>query len=134
MTEAGEDAAAIDDFAQRYPPADMTAADFERFVVDLFGSASQHVDNLRVALHETVEGVDGKYDFDATVRFELGGMSFLVIVEAKHHAHPIKRELVQVLHSKSTSVGAHKGVLITTARFNEARSSTPRCTASRWSG
>jgi hypothetical protein len=27
-------------------------------------------------------------------------MEFLVLVEAKHHRHPIKREVVQVLESK----------------------------------
>jgi len=36
-------------------------------------------------------------DFDATVRYQLAGMSFLVVVEAKLHKNPIKRELVQIL-------------------------------------
>jgi hypothetical protein len=40
-----------------------------------------------------------------------------VVIEAKYHKNPIKRELVQVLHSKVQSVGAHKGVLVATAPF-----------------
>jgi hypothetical protein len=45
------------------------------------------------------------------------GLEFLAVVEAKRHANPIKRELVQVLHSKAQSIGAHKAVLISTAPF-----------------
>ena len=44
-------------------------------------------------------------------------MEFLIVVEAKKHRYPIKRELVQVLHSKIQSVGAHKGVMVSTAPY-----------------
>jgi hypothetical protein len=46
-------------------------------------------------LHDKLEGVDGSYHFDATVRSELGRMRLVVVVEAKRHKDPIKRELVQ---------------------------------------
>jgi hypothetical protein len=58
-------------------------------------------------------------NFDATVRFRLFGMDFLIVVEAKHHIHPIKRELVQILHSKAVSVGAQKAVLVATAPLQQ---------------
>ena len=67
------------------------------------------VEELQVTVHERIQGVDGLYDFDATVRFGLGGMRFLVVIETKRHKNPIKRELVQVLHDKLRSVGAHQG-------------------------
>jgi hypothetical protein len=38
-------------------------------------------------------------------------------LEAKRHKNPIKRDLVQILHSKAQSVGAHKAVMIATAPF-----------------
>jgi hypothetical protein len=44
-------------------------------------------------------------------------MEFLVLVEAKCHRNPIKRELVQVLHQKLQSVSAQKAVLVSTAPF-----------------
>ncbi len=62
-------------------------------------------------------GVDGEYDFDATVRFSMGGMNFLVLAEAKRHKNPVKRELVQVLNDKLRSVGAQKAVMISTAPY-----------------
>jgi len=111
-----------------YPAAEITPAEFEQFVVDLLESASPVVDSLRVTLHDKIQGTDGLYDFDATVRFRVGGIDFLVLVEAKRHKNPVKRELVQVLHDKLRSVGAQKRRRPTRA----ARWTTRRPTASRW--
>jgi hypothetical protein len=113
------DDATVSQATSHYPPAEITPAEFEEFAATLFqsGAAETGATNFRVQLHEVIEGVDGSYDFDATVRYELAGMSFLVLVEAKAHKHPIKRELVLVLHQKLQSVGAHKAVLISTAPF-----------------
>lgn len=61
--------------------------------------------------------MDGTYDFDATVRSEMAGITFLVLVEAKRHKDPIRREHVQVLHSKLQSVGPQKAVMISTAPY-----------------
>jgi len=100
-----------------YPPADITPGEFEEFVAQLLGSARPVVDHLTVTLHDKIEGPDGAYDFDATVRYQFAGMSFLVLVEAKRHKIPIKRRLVQVLHQQVQSVGGHKGVMISTAPY-----------------
>jgi hypothetical protein len=100
-----------------YPAAEITPAEFEQFVVELLESVSPSVDALEVKLHNKIQGVDGLYDFDATVRFELRGMRFLVLIEAKRHNNPIKRELVQVLHDKLRSVGAQKAAMIATAPY-----------------
>jgi hypothetical protein len=100
-----------------YAPADITPQEFEVFVEELLKAAEPAVNRFNVTLHESVTGVDGTYDFDATVRFELAGMAFLVLVEAKRHRHPIKRELVQILHQKVQSIGAHKGAMISTAPY-----------------
>jgi hypothetical protein len=86
----------------RYPPAEITAAQFEQFAVELLtaGQSGQpELEDFRVQTLERIEGVGGSYIFDATVRFRLFGMDFLIVVEAKNHTHPIKRELVQILHS-----------------------------------
>jgi hypothetical protein len=101
----------------RYPAPDMTPEQFEVFVTTLFDSAKIHMLGLIVQRHETIQGTDGSYDFDATVRYQLAGLEFLVLVEAKLHKNPIKRGLVQALHSKLLSVGAHKAVMISTAPY-----------------
>jgi hypothetical protein len=100
-----------------YPEPEISPGEFEEFVAELLGSASSEVRDLIVKLHEKIAGAEGSYDFDATVRFRLAGMSFLVLVEAKRHKNPIKRELVQVLHQKIQSTGAHKGVMFSTSPY-----------------
>jgi hypothetical protein len=102
----------------RYPYPAITPGDFEEFVAaELLGAAGSVVDDLAVTVQEKVVGADGVYDFDATVRYRFAGMAFLVVVEAKLHRNPIKRELVQVLHQKIRSVGAHKGVMVATSPY-----------------
>jgi hypothetical protein len=102
----------------RFPHPAITPGEFEKFVaVELLGAAGSEVDDLVVTLHEKIIGTDGAYEFDVTVRYRFAGMAFLVLVEAKLHRNPIKRELVQVLHQKIHSVGAHKGVMVATSAF-----------------
>jgi hypothetical protein len=101
----------------RYPPADITPAEFERFVAGLLGSAATEVEDLDVRVLDTIAGVDGSYVFDATVRFTVAGLRMLVVVEAKRHGRSVERAYVQILHDKLRSVGAHKAVLVSTASF-----------------
>lgn len=113
-----EDDSAVSRSTALYPQPEITPSEFEKFVAQqLLGSADSKVNDLVVTLHEKIMGTDGAYDFDATVRYRFAGMSFLVLVEAKLHKNPIKRELIQVLHQKIQSVGAHKGVMVSTAPY-----------------
>ena len=100
-----------------YPVADISPAEFELFVAELFNSVTPLVEGFEVTPHERISGADGEYDFDTTIRFSLAGLEFLVLIEAKRHANPIKRELVQALHAKLQSVGAQKAAMIATARY-----------------
>jgi hypothetical protein len=102
---------------QRYPPAEITAAEFEEFVAGVFDSVAPEMENLSVTIHDQIQGVDGSYDFDATVRFSWAGVDFLVLVEAKRHKNPIKRELIHTLRQKQLSVGAHKAIMFSTSPF-----------------
>jgi hypothetical protein len=101
----------------RYPPADIKPAEFEIFLAEIFGSVMEIVECLDVRTQDRIEGVDGRYVFDVTVRFRFAGADYLTVIEAKMHKNPIKRQLVQTLHSKAQSVGAHKGILVSTARY-----------------
>lgn len=107
----------VPSWMNRYPAADITAAEFERFVAETLEAIEPRPQGYEVRLHDAIEGTDGTFTFDATARFEIGGLGFLTVIEAKRHANPIKREQVQVLHAKARSVGAHKAVMISTAKY-----------------
>ncbi|WP_229635467.1 restriction endonuclease [Pseudomonas syringae] len=45
------------------------------------------------------------------------GAELMVLIECKKYRNAVERELVQVLHDKVRSLGAHKGMLFTTSGF-----------------
>lgn len=59
----------------------------------------------------------GEYEIDVTARFEALGADFLVLVECKHQRRAVEREVVQILADRIRMIGAHKGMLFTTATF-----------------
>jgi hypothetical protein len=107
----------VPDWMNRYPPPDISPQEFERFVVDIYESVTPKPEGFKVLLKERIQGTDGAYVFDATIRFQVAGANYLTVVEAKQHSNPIKRELVQTLHSKAQSVGAQKSVMISTTKY-----------------
>jgi hypothetical protein len=56
----------------------MDPTEYEIQVARLFEEISPHVENLRVTHQDTI----GPWRFDFTIRYELGGMEFLVCDEA----------------------------------------------------
>jgi hypothetical protein len=117
-TESPADDDTTVDLASAYcPPAEMTPAEFEKFVAEFLTVEYDGIEDLRVTPHKVIEVPDGRYNFDATVRSTIGGMKYLVLAEAKRHKSPIKRELVATLHGKVQSVGAHKAVMFTTSTY-----------------
>lgn len=118
MAADGSDDEKIDRWIATRPPAeDISPEEFEQFVAEVLRSGSPGLERFAVESHEVLQSADGDYDLDATVRFSFLGMDYLTLVEAKCYSHPIKRELVQVLHQKMQSVGAQKAVMISTAPF-----------------
>jgi Restriction endonuclease len=104
-------------FMERYPPADITPQEFEQFVGETLREMPPDVTDVKVNVLERVSGHDGSYVIDATVRCRLGGMDLFVVVEAKKHTNPIKRDVVQTLNAKKESLAAHKAVLFSTTPF-----------------
>jgi restriction system protein len=100
-----------------WPDFEVSPAQYEAIVADLMRSADVDVADLDVSLLDKVEGLDGEYIIDVTVRFRLFGLDYLTLFECKRHAGRVKREHVQVLHSKLSSTGAQKGVMVAASGF-----------------
>jgi hypothetical protein len=100
-----------------WPTFTLSPAEYEQAVTDIAKTMGQDVTDWRVEHLDPVEGLDGTYIIDVTVRFRLAGMDFLVLFECKRHASAVKREHVQVLHAKMQSTGAQKGVLVAASGF-----------------
>ena len=100
-----------------WPTFTLGPTEYEQAVADIAKSVGQDITDWRVQHLDPVEGLDGTYIIDVTVRFQLAGMDFLVLFECKRHASPVKREHVQVLHAKMQSTGAQKGVVVAASGF-----------------
>src|SRR5690606_19469117 len=107
----------LEEGADRWPSFTLSPADYERAVEDLVRASGHEVLNWQVKHLDPVEGVDGTYIIDVTVRFRLMGADFLMLFECKRHASPVKREHVHVLRDKLQSTGAHKGVVVAASGF-----------------
>jgi hypothetical protein len=106
-----------DDSADHWPTFTLGPAEYEKAVADVARTMSLDIAEWRVHHLDAVEGMDGTYVIDVTVRFRLAGMDFLVLFECKRHASAVKREHVQVLHTKMQSTGAQKGVVVAASGF-----------------
>src|SRR5690349_8989025 len=89
-----------EDGEDHWPTFTLGPTEYEQAVADIATSVGQDVTDWRVLHLDPVDGLDGTYIIDVTVRFQLAGMDFLVLFECKRHASPVKREHVQVLHAK----------------------------------
>jgi len=95
----------------------LSPEEFELAVKSWFDATGRKLTEYKSSHREKVQGSDGIYEIDIKVAFQEFGAEFVVLIECKHHNNPIKREVVQVLHDKMISTGAHKGVLVATADF-----------------
>ncbi|MGB7795617.1 MAG: restriction endonuclease [Pseudonocardiaceae bacterium] len=107
----------VEDGFDRWPTSELSPTDYERAVARLVRDADHEVADWHVQHLDSVEGTDGTYIIDVTVRFRLLGADFLMLFECKRHASPVKREDVQVLKDKRDSTGAQKGVVVATSGF-----------------
>ena len=100
------------------PNLEITAAEFERLVRDWILKQGGELTSLEVKHDVKVEAYDSTYQIDVLAQFQaFAGAEFIVLIECKKYRNAVERELVQVLHDKVRSVGAHKGMLFTTTGF-----------------
>jgi Restriction endonuclease len=97
--------------------ADLTPDEFEDLVVRSIAAGLPDGSVDQFDIRKQVPGIDGSYELDGHIVMTLAGLTLRLVVEAKHHRSPIKRELVHTLWVKVQSTGAHKGVLVSTASF-----------------
>lgn len=99
--------------------ADITPTDFEKYVKSLFEKFKNEIKDFEI-LHDVKEKTnDGEYQIDIKITYEFLGAEHIILVECKKHKNPIKRETIQILKDKIERIGAHKGILVSTAEFQK---------------
>ncbi len=95
----------------------ITATQFEVLVKDWVKLIGKDLISIDVKHNEKLEAYDSTYQIDVVAKFEAFGAEFIVLIECKKHKNAIPRSLVQELHDKIRSIGAHKGMLFATTGF-----------------
>ncbi len=98
-------------------PEAMTAATFETAVKSLVEVRGAGLVGFESSLRERLEGAEGAYEIDVVARFEALGVQYVTLIECKYWRKAVGRDVVEVLHSRIRSTGAHKGMIFTTSTF-----------------
>ncbi len=99
--------------------ANITPKEFETFCMETLKAYAlrENLQDFTITENKKIETDDGTYQIDVYAEFTALGTKNKVLVECKRHSNPIKRELVAVLNEKLRSIGAQKGILISTTGF-----------------
>ena len=100
-------------------PVELTATEFERLVADRIREDTAFIPGAKVEHLKQLSAPDGTYEIDVLLTFDIAGIHYKTLIECKKHAHPIKRDMVQVLDARLKSLGAQKGILLTTSSYQE---------------
>lgn len=98
---------------------DMTPTEFEKCCCDVLAgyAEAENIKDFKITHDKIIKVSDGKYQIDVYAEFTAMGAQFKVLCECKRYKYRVNREKVAVLHRKLESIGAHKGILISTSDF-----------------
>ena len=97
----------------------ITPTEFEKYCKDiLLGYAEEErLPNFQI-IHDTKHTAhDGTYQIDLYATFTAMSVEFKVLCECKQYKTRVNREKVVILADKIKSLGAHKGILLSTSSF-----------------
>lgn len=99
--------------------AEITPNDFEKYCLEILKSYAEKekLQQFEIVHNTKIESSDGIYQIDVYAEFVALGVNFKVIAECKRYSTPVNREKVVLLTDKIRSLGAQKGILISTSGF-----------------
>lgn len=97
--------------------AQLDAKTFEIQVKDMLSASKRSIKCFEVKNRVDLGSEENSYEIDVLATFEFMGADFKVLVECKHHKHPIKREVVQILNDRIRELGCQKGMIFATSGF-----------------
>ena len=99
--------------------ATITPQEFELFCLSLLSQTKDfsNLSNISIEHNKIYEAIDGTYQLDGYIEYLAFGVTMKVIVECKLYNQSIKRDAIVILHNKIQSIGAHKGIFMSSAGF-----------------
>lgn len=99
--------------------ANISPTEFEELCVAILKgyAEAENLPHFLIQHNVNIPAYDGTYQIDIYAKFIAMGVEFKVIAECKRYSSPVPREKVAVLADKVKSLGAHKGIMISTCGF-----------------
>lgn len=98
---------------------DLTPTEFEKCCYDFLNGYAQNegLQDFKITHNKRIKAFDGRYQIDVYAEFTAMGSRFKVLCECKKYKNRVNRDKVAILHRKLESIGAQKGILISTSDF-----------------
>lgn len=99
--------------------ASISATEFEKYCLEILNAyaEAEELKDFSILHNQKIQTHDGEYQIDIIAEFVALSVGFRVIVECKRYTRPVEREKIVILAEKIRSLGAHKGILISTSGF-----------------
>lgn len=99
--------------------AEISPTEFEKLCLEILKgyAEAENLSDFSIQHNVSIPADDGTYQIDVYAKFVAMGVEFTVITECKRYSYPVSREKVAVLADKVKSLGAHKGIMISTCGF-----------------
>ncbi|MFS0838092.1 restriction endonuclease [Paenibacillus sp. 1P03SA] len=98
---------------------DLSAEEFEIYCLELLNSLTTNLSECMIKHNHVYLASDGHYQLDGLIEFEVLGVKYKTVVECKKYKNKIKRSQIQILHDTIRSIGANKGIFISTSSFQK---------------
>lgn len=97
----------------------ITPTEFEKYCLEILAgyAEKEQLKDFSITHNEVISVTDGDYQIDVYAEFTAMGAKFKVLCECKQYKNSVSREKVAVLHQKLQSLGAQKGILLSTSGF-----------------
>ena len=97
--------------------SEMSPTEFEEFCLDFVSKQLNGAKDISIEHDKKVDAHDGTYQIDGLIEFTIGCIRCKTILECKQYKNPVPREKIEILFNRLCSIGANKGILISTAGF-----------------
>lgn len=99
----------------------ITPTEFEEFCVSILHAYGER-DNLysfKIEHNQRITAHDGTFQIDIMASFFALGVRMTIICECKQYKRPVERSKIVELQGKIQSIGANKGILLSTSGFQD---------------
>ena len=98
---------------------DLSPTEFEKYCCDFLNgyAEKEKLPEFKITHNKKIRVADGKYQIDVYAEFTAMGFKIKVLCECKKYKNRVNRDKVAILQRKLESIGAQKGILISTSDF-----------------